>query len=358
LPLKNKEAKNIETLIRNVIFRHLNAPNRLEEILRKYSNREYNKLSSLENDALTEAGYNVVNNWRLLHTTPLDIITKKLTEISQAIDASVIVSKRIKRLASITPKIKKGYTLTQIQDIGGCRAIFDNYKHIKDCINDLIICDIFSSVRLTDYIENPKESGYRGVHLVCTYKSDDNRYNGLKIEIQLRTRVQHTWATALEIVDIYTGQNLKGGIGSAKWLRFFALVASCHAQGEYCPIIPNTSNDTPTLIRELLKLDNELGARTILLGIGQTVELPNENVGYDYFILECTDTIVYFTPIEKEHYETGLEIFIELEKQAKKGEVIAFVSAKSIASLREAYPNLFNDSYKFLALLELMFDGY
>ncbi|MBU6438396.1 MAG: hypothetical protein KGQ77_12790, partial [Betaproteobacteria bacterium] len=55
-------------------------------------------------------------------------------------------------------------------------------------------------------------------------------FNNQKIEVQLRTRLQHAWATAVEIVDAFTGQALKSGLklnsGDPKWRRFFALMSS------------------------------------------------------------------------------------------------------------------------------------
>jgi ppGpp synthetase/RelA/SpoT-type nucleotidyltranferase len=47
-------------------------------------------------------------------------------------------------------------------------------------------------VREYSYIEAPKESGYRGTHLVYRYYSDRSAtWNGLSIEIQVRSRLQH-----------------------------------------------------------------------------------------------------------------------------------------------------------------------
>ncbi len=61
-----------------------------------------------------------------------------------------------------------------------------------------------------DYIEHPKESGYHGIHLIYQYRSDkrtDN--NSLKIEVQLRSQLQHAWATAVETVGTFVQQALK-----------------------------------------------------------------------------------------------------------------------------------------------------
>ena len=62
----------------------------------------------------------------------------------------------------------------------------------------------FSFVRSTDYIENPKSSGYRSIHYIYKYSSNIQDYDGLKIELQIRTRLQHSWAMAVETASYRT----------------------------------------------------------------------------------------------------------------------------------------------------------
>jgi ppGpp synthetase/RelA/SpoT-type nucleotidyltranferase len=45
-------------------------------------------------------------------------------------------------------------------------------------------------------------------------RSASSPWNRLWIEIQLRTSLQHAWATAVETVDAFTNENLKFGAGS------------------------------------------------------------------------------------------------------------------------------------------------
>jgi putative GTP pyrophosphokinase len=51
----------------------------------------------------------------------------------------------------------------------------------------------------------PRSSGYRAVHLVVEYGSDDPK----PIEIQLRTEYMHTWAMLVESYSGATGTNYK-----------------------------------------------------------------------------------------------------------------------------------------------------
>src|SRR2546427_10228515 len=110
-----------------------------------------------------------------------------------------------------------------------------------------------------------KIDGYRGIHLIYKYRSKSRRHRvwrGLRIEIQIRSQLQHAWATAVETVDAFTGHGLKvsGGTGTEKkdWGRFFALMSSAIACRENCPIVPNTPSTEEELIRELRALAQQL----------------------------------------------------------------------------------------------------
>ena len=63
-----------------------------------------------------------------------------------------------------------------------------------------------------DYINHPREdTGYRGIHLIYRYRSDRKKraWNGRKIEVQLRTKLQHAWATAVETIGAFKNMALK-----------------------------------------------------------------------------------------------------------------------------------------------------
>src|SRR5690606_40369694 len=57
-------------------------------------------------------------------------------------------------------------------------------------------------------------------------KKQDESYVGRRIELQVRTRLQHSWATAIEAVSLYRNQDLKHHHGDADWLRLFVLTAA------------------------------------------------------------------------------------------------------------------------------------
>ena len=184
----------------------------------------------------------VINNWRAAHSFPLNTLQMGLRTKARSIDPRAIIAQRTKRLSSVALKLNlhSGMRLSQMQDIGGCRAILLGMTQVSELEQK------FSSARsnhqlanVDDYIHAPKASGYRGIHLNYKYFSDRNStYNELKIEVQLRSRFQHAWATSVETVGTFTDQKPKSGLGSPDWLRFFALMGAAISMRERTGLDP------------------------------------------------------------------------------------------------------------------------
>ena len=57
------------------------------------------------------------------------------------------------------------------------------------------------------------------------------------IELQIRTRLQHAWATAVETMGIFIDHSLKSSQGPQDWLDFFSLVGNAFAYIEGSPTL-------------------------------------------------------------------------------------------------------------------------
>lgn len=216
-----------------------------------------------------DAALAVINNWRASHGYPLNTFQVNLRRAARRVDPSALVAQRTKRLASIASKLERfpRMKLTQMQDIEGCRAVVKGlaevrsleryYRHTSGIKHRPAEPD--------DYITNPKVSGYRGIHLVYRYFSDKKEsYNDLKIEMQIRSKNQHAWATAVETVGTFVQEALKSSMGSEQWLRFFALMSSVIAIREGTPTVPGTPVKRAELLEELAHLADELNVETRL----------------------------------------------------------------------------------------------
>ena len=80
------------------------------------------------------AALDIINNWRSSHNFPLNTFHIGLKRRAKIIDPTAITAQRIKRLASIEAKLRRfpTMTLSQMQDIGGCRAIVSSAHRQRD----------------------------------------------------------------------------------------------------------------------------------------------------------------------------------------------------------------------------------
>jgi ppGpp synthetase/RelA/SpoT-type nucleotidyltranferase len=153
-----------------------------------------------------ETATDIVNNWRAVHSYPLQAMKMTLKRRAKRIYTTAIVAQRLKRQASIKLKLKLSKEtghhphLSQMQDIGGCRAVMETVSQVRRLERTFEEACKKNPHRgpqyfkTSDYIASPKENGYRSVHLVYKFRSispEHSCYNGQRIEIQLRSRPQH-----------------------------------------------------------------------------------------------------------------------------------------------------------------------
>jgi hypothetical protein len=178
------------------------------------------------------AAYGVVQNWRTSHALPLNVFQAALRKRAAKVDSGVIVAQRLKRFISVMNKLVREprMKLSQMQDLGGCRAILSSVKEVERLYEiykgSETLFGSSTQPKCYDYIRHPKPDGYRGIHIVGRYTAHiDSRepWNGHRIEIQARSRLQHAFATAVETVTTFTREPLKFGAGPVPWRRFFSL---------------------------------------------------------------------------------------------------------------------------------------
>jgi len=309
----------------------------------------------------------VVNNWRAAHGFPLNTFQCTLRRKARAVDSQSIVVQRTKRLRAIQHKLQKHtknpILLSNMQDIAGCRAVVRNMAQLEVLKQRYLKSDIRHTLRqpIDDYISKPKYSGYRGIHLIYTYNSDkQTTYNGLKIEVQLRTQLQHAWATAVEIVGFFRQEFLKSSEGDHVWKHFFKLMAVELAFEEGSALgIPGMPSDRIELHDQLRRCADKLGALNYLRVVGQGV---TENVihadtkGAHYFLLEL-DTVskqLKVTAYKLKARERATMDYAAVERAifGTDQHDAVLVSAQSMADLRQAYVNYFLDMHRFIQVVE------
>ena len=113
------------------------------------------------------------------------------------------IKSRVKSMDSLLKKIrKKNIPLTleaieeNIYDVAGIRVICSFQEDIYLLADCLIQQDDVKLIEVKDYIKNPKENGYRSMHLsveIPIFLQDEKR--NMKVEIQLRTIAMDFWAS-------------------------------------------------------------------------------------------------------------------------------------------------------------------
>ena len=75
----------------------------------------------------------VIDNWRAAHAFPMHVIYMHLRRMCSQ-NEDVIVAERLKRLKSITNKLKreKAMNLWTMQDLGGCRVIVPKISDVYE----------------------------------------------------------------------------------------------------------------------------------------------------------------------------------------------------------------------------------
>ena len=329
--------------------------------LPEYSRAEVNAASRiwLAEDSSFEdkaEALKIVNNWRGIHAFPLNTFQMGLRRRGGRFSNDVVVAQRIKRLSSIQLKLSLRDTmkLTQMQDIGGCRAILEDVQKVESLVNSFKNSDLKHKLLTEDnYIHSPKVSGYRGVHLVYSYNSDRSEtYNGLKIEMQIRSQLQHAWATSVEVVGTLVDQALKSSLGDPGWLRFFQLMSSELARKEGAPIVPGTPVSISEAREELSHLVRQYDPVKKLETYSDALNYIDNSESNDHlFILHLRprENRLVVTSFRKNESQLASEQYLEIEKNIADDseEEAVLVSVDSISSLKRAYPNYFLDTKMF-----------
>lgn len=219
----------------------------------------------------------VAYSWRDAHLFPMRAVRFGVAGRVRSAKLPGFVVARPKRMSSIRKKLGRlEGTLDQIQDLAGVRAVMDDIAGVRQLIEH---CKQLPHELRKEYpyIDSPRSSGYRSHHMVFNFKGEDHEaaYNGLRVELQVRTRLQHSWATAVEAVGTYRSEDMKGGQGNEDWLRLFELMSAEFAVTEKCAS-EEAPGDRAARIDELRSLNEKLRAVGVLEDLRNATKFAEE----------------------------------------------------------------------------------
>lgn len=316
--------------------------------------------------------FNIMNQWRVLHEVPLNTFQATLrTRIKNVGLKNSIVAQRLKRASTIIDKLSResGMSLDRMHDIGGLRVIVKSIEEVEKIKNIYLNGDkFFKHKRIHepyDYISEPKKnSAYRGIHLIYKTKYDKEgweQYSDLRIELQLRTELQHIWATTIETASIFQKQDFKSSKGDDRWLEFFKLVSSAFAIEEKTAVFHEHLNLAEQQIKDKIKtLSNELKVIETLNAYTVSTKAITENKSgkathYCLVILNIDEKSLNVTYYPKNLISTATKLLAEKEREAEnqnKSILPLLVSVNDIKKLRKAYPNYYLDTSTFIDRLK------
>jgi len=314
----------------------------------------------------------LAERWRACHAYPINTFQANLRGKLRSFGGEPIAAQRLKRMPTIIDKLKRypEMELARMQDIGGIRAILASVEDVyalASRFRDSLHLK-HELIREYDYIKKPRdEDGYRSLHLVYKYRSKRAPdYNGLFLELQIRTRLQHVWATAVETMGTFLGQALKSRQGDKEWLDFFALVSSAFSHLENCAPIPRFAHmGIEQTIDAVAEAESGIGALTKMTGLAAAA---NEIVGnkrslgassYHLIVLDSLNKKVNITAYGRDDFDQAALDYVAAEARALKGEKIepVLVSAGPIDQLHKAYPNFFLNISDFVTSVTQMVEN-
>jgi putative GTP pyrophosphokinase len=197
----------------------------LAELVAAYQQGNKEEQERLETDEESlDAAVELIDWWRGLHAKPLTSLSANLRYYLKR-HGPIVVTQRLKRAPTMIDKLLREPTmkLTQMADIGGCRALLPDQGSVYEVAKELR--RNWEVQRTRDYAAQPKTSGYRAVHLIVRRKAR-------LIEVQLRTPIQDAWANQVEEDSRRVGRNFKGGEGQREVHAYYAVVSELLALRE------------------------------------------------------------------------------------------------------------------------------
>ncbi len=165
----------------------------------------------------------VFDEYRKNHLGLLTEFTAEIQNLLQQDGRGYYIAQRLKRKPQIVRKLGRfSVRLTQLQDIGGCRIIVNSNKDVDQAlaiIKAKIAREGQRIVRITDYRQKGRDdSGYRALHIIVDK-------SGYKLELQIRSNIQHYWAENIERTSVVYGHYLKEGEGDQYVIQYFKLLS-------------------------------------------------------------------------------------------------------------------------------------
>lgn len=341
----------------------------LRDNVLKYTKRQIDDAGKIivnQNSASSDLqkAMETLNNFRSCHAYPINTFQATLRTKVNKLALDSLVSQRLKRTPSILLKLQRypKMRLSQMQDIGGLRCILATNEDVQRLVDEYESTSFQHELKSKkDYIGVPKDSGYRCYHLVYKYKNKINpAYDGLMIELQIRTKLQHAWATAVETMGIFLNHSLKSSQGPDEWLEFFSLTGNAFAIIERTPLMDKYRDLSPRdVLGKVRKEARRLNVQNQLMGFAgiiSSTDFDKKQGSLHLIVLDLNERQVRVRTFPKSDIKIASEEYAVEEAKTidNNNRHVVLVSSSSIDGLKRAYPSYFLDTQEFINTLNLI----
>lgn len=307
----------------------------------------------------------MLDNWRAAHLYVINTFQSSLRNRRSRFDQAdaVTIAQRLKRRPTIIDKLSReqGMSLSRMHDIAGCRLIFPDIESLEGFRSGVLSSkaahELIGGADRYNYIETPKDSGYRGIHDVYKYNVGSTggvKWNGLRVEVQYRTSIQHAWATAVEISDIVNSTRLKFSQANKDITRLFLICSEILARTHETRTGFCADASEIDLVKEYQALEGDLHAIHRLRNLTSS-EFQNFARSSRLFILINYTSGPKETQLEALGFSdnaSAVSRYSEIEAELQDVADVVLVGASQQDSIKLAYTNYFSDASGFITALD------
>ena len=188
--LDNKRLKKniLNQVVKNPILENVNSLLRMEQLYEAGIKEIRTKLEILDSEFKVKYDHNPIHHIESRLKKPESIIKK-------AIDKDVTLTEK--------------EIMRHIHDIAGIRVICNYIDDVYVVAQLLINQDDIKLIKIKDYIQNPKDNGYRSLHLVLEVPIFFAKgVQPIHVEVQLRTIAMDFWASLEHKLKYKTDNNV------------------------------------------------------------------------------------------------------------------------------------------------------
>lgn len=330
------------------------------------------------NEGNLKEAITIIHSFRAEHEEALEHVLNFISALCDEQHVGYLSFSRLKRLETIVNKMHRpsldgrvvnSICITNMNDIAGCRFVFDTLQQLET-VKGFIEEEArkWRSLELEqfyDYISHPKENdcGYRCLHSIFYYFNEDNKK--YRVEAQLRTRLQHVWATAVEIVDLINQTEIKTTSfynesckkpEQLRWERLLRLMSDyiAHEDG----VVQLSKKQIFEIKEELVVVNNDINAveklssfEMVFQSKGLEDASRNDKKHVLCVINELAQGVetINFYEIEQE----AIQAYNNLEK-VYAGSInhrVLLFSIAEVEKLKRAYPNYLGSCSEFVSQL-------